>query len=76
MEATVSKLASGIKLLLKSNRVNSVEGEAHIESQTKNKIVVNGETIESKNIVLATGSILSVYQDTNLEKIYYRPPRF
>jgi dihydrolipoamide dehydrogenase len=56
MEATVSKLASGIKLLLKSNGVNSVEGEAHIDSQTKNKIVVNGETIESKNIVLATGS--------------------
>ena len=56
MEATVSKLASGIKLLLKSNGVNSVEGEAHIDSQTKNKVVVNGETIESKNIVLATGS--------------------
>jgi dihydrolipoamide dehydrogenase len=56
MEATVSRLASGIKLLLKSNGVNSVEGEAHIDSQTKNKIVVNGETVESKNIVLATGS--------------------
>jgi dihydrolipoamide dehydrogenase len=56
MEATVSRLASGIKLLLKSNGVNSVEGEAHLDSQTKNKVVVNGETIESKNIVLATGS--------------------
>jgi dihydrolipoyl dehydrogenase len=55
MEATVSRLASGIKLL-KSNGVDSVEGEANIDSQTKNKIVVNGESIESKNIALATGS--------------------
>src|SRR5436309_15969340 len=32
MEDTVSKLASAIKLLLKSNGVKSVEGEDHIES--------------------------------------------
>src|SRR5919201_744156 len=32
MDATVSRLASGIKLLLKSNGVNLLEGEAHIIS--------------------------------------------
>ncbi|MFL6442108.1 MAG: FAD-dependent oxidoreductase, partial [Nitrososphaeraceae archaeon] len=30
MDATVSRLASGIKLLLKSNGVNLLEGEAHM----------------------------------------------
>src|SRR5215213_5313869 len=54
MEATVSRLASGIKLLLKSNNVNLLEGQAHIVSA--NKVVVNNNMIETKNIVIATGS--------------------
>lgn len=54
MQATVEKLAQGIKLLLQSNGVNLIEGKARIVSQ--NKILVNGVTIETKNIVIATGS--------------------
>ena len=54
MEATVSKLASGIKLLLESNRVDLLKGEAHIISA--NKVAINDTMIETKNIVIATGS--------------------
>jgi dihydrolipoamide dehydrogenase len=54
MDATVSRLASGIKLLLKSNGVNLTEGEAHIISG--NKVEVNDTTLETKDIVIATGS--------------------
>src|SRR5919201_4311619 len=54
MDATVSRLASGIKLLLKSNGVNLLEGEAHMISE--NKVEVNDIMLETKNIVIATGS--------------------
>ena len=54
MKATVSRLASGIKLLLKSNNVNLIEGQAYIVSA--NKVAVNNHIIETKNIVIATGS--------------------
>jgi dihydrolipoamide dehydrogenase len=54
MEATVSRLASGIKLLLESNGVNLLKGEAHIVSA--NKVAIDDLMIETKNIVIATGS--------------------
>jgi dihydrolipoamide dehydrogenase len=54
LNATVSRLTSGIKLLLKSNRVNLLEGEAHLISEKK--VEVNGIILETKNIVIATGS--------------------
>jgi dihydrolipoamide dehydrogenase len=54
MEATVSRLASGIKLLLKSNGVEIIEGEGHIVS--KNKVAVNQTVQDTRNIVIATGS--------------------
>ena len=54
MKATVSRLASGIKLLLKSNNVNIIEGQAYVVSE--NKVAVNNNIIETKNIVIATGS--------------------
>src|ERR671920_532524 len=54
MEATVSRLASGIKILLESNGVDLLKGEAHIVSA--NKVAVNDIMIETKNIVIATGS--------------------
>src|SRR5919198_2671 len=54
MYATVSRLASAIKLLLKSNGVDLLEGEAHMISQ--NKVKVNDTILETKNIVIATGS--------------------
>ena len=54
VNATISRLASGIKLLLKSNGVNLLEGEAHMISE--NKVEVNDIMLETKNIVIATGS--------------------
>src|SRR5919205_2089913 len=54
MDATVSRLASGIKILLKSNGVNLLEGEAHMISE--NKVQVNNTILQTKNIVIATGS--------------------
>ena len=54
MRATVSKLASGISLLFKESGVELIEGEATIKSP--NQVQVNGKILETKNIVLATGS--------------------
>ena len=54
MFTTVSKLASGIQLLLKDNGVEIVEGEAEIISP--NKVKVGSKILETKNIVIATGS--------------------
>ncbi len=54
MFTTVGKLASGIQLLLKDNGVEIVEGEAEIISS--NKVKVGSKILETKNIVIATGS--------------------
>ena len=54
MRSTVSKLASGISFLLKQYDIELINGEANIKSQ--NQVVVNNSTLETKNIVLATGS--------------------
>jgi dihydrolipoamide dehydrogenase len=54
MAATVSRIASGIKTLLERNNIDIVHGEAHIIS--RNKVMVNDNTLETKNIVIATGS--------------------
>ena len=54
MKSTVSKLASGIRFLFKEYNVELVSGEASIKSQ--NQVIVNGTILETKNIVLATGS--------------------
>jgi dihydrolipoamide dehydrogenase len=54
MAGTVSRLASGIKTLLESNNIDIIHGEAHMAS--RNKVIVNDNTLETKNIVIATGS--------------------
>jgi len=54
MFTTVGKLASGIQLLLKDNGVEIVEGEAEIISL--NNVKVGSKILETKNIVIATGS--------------------
>lgn len=54
MQATVSRLASGIKLLLKSNGIDLIEGEGHIVSKTE--VSVNQTMVDTKNVVIATGS--------------------
>ena len=54
MFTTVGKLASGIQLLLKDNDVEIVEGEAEIIAP--NKVKVDSKILETKNVVIATGS--------------------
>jgi dihydrolipoamide dehydrogenase len=54
MQATVSRLASGIKILLKSNGVELIDGIGHIVS--KSEVIINDRAIKTKNIVIATGS--------------------
>jgi dihydrolipoamide dehydrogenase len=54
MKSTVSKLASGIELLFKENGVELIQGEASLKSA--NEVEINGKILETKNIVLATGS--------------------
>jgi dihydrolipoamide dehydrogenase len=54
MASTVNRLASGIKTLLESNDIDLLQGEGHIVSE--NKVIVNDKTIETSNIVIATGS--------------------
>jgi dihydrolipoamide dehydrogenase len=54
MTSTVSRLASGINTLLESNNIDILRGEAHLVSE--NKVVVNDKILETKNIVIATGS--------------------
>jgi dihydrolipoamide dehydrogenase len=54
MASTVNKIASGIKMLLESNGVDLVHGDAYLISP--NKVMVNEDTLETKNVVIATGS--------------------
>ena len=54
MFTTVGKLASGIQLLLKDNDVEIIEGEAEIIAP--NKVKVGSKILETKNVVIATGS--------------------
>ena len=54
MISTVNRLAAGIKTLLESNDVDLLHGEGHIVSE--NKVMVNDKTIDTRNIVIATGS--------------------
>ena len=54
MASTVNRLASGIKTLLESNDIDLLQGEGHIVSE--NKVIVNDKTIQTRNIVIATGS--------------------
>jgi len=54
MFTMVGKLASGIQLLLKDTGVEIVEGEAEIIAP--NKVKVSSKILETKNVVIATGS--------------------
>jgi len=54
MQSTVSRLATGIRLLLESNGVEMIGGEGHIVSEKE--VVVNDRKIDTENIVIATGS--------------------
>ena len=50
------KLSGGIGYLMKKNKIEVIRGTAKFLSATKLSIAETGETIEGKNIVIATGS--------------------
>jgi len=54
-ERVVSKLTKGIRLLLEENNVDLINGRGRIVSPGVIEIG-NGETVEARNIVIATGS--------------------
>ena len=66
MQATVSRLASGIKLLLKTNGVDLIDGTAHIVS--KSEVLVNGRSIKTGNIVIATGSLSCLFSRPQIRR--------
>ncbi|MCF6272544.1 MAG: dihydrolipoyl dehydrogenase [Rhodobacteraceae bacterium] len=49
-----TQLSAGVKHLLKKNKVTVVMGEASIPSA--GKVLVNGDTLSGKNIIIATGA--------------------
>lgn len=50
----VGKLVSGISMLFKKNGVDLYDGWATVKN--KNEVEVNGETLTTKNLILATGA--------------------
>lgn len=53
-DSIVNKLTGGVKVLLKQNGVDIYNGYG--EALDKNTLLVNGETLKTKNLVIATGS--------------------
>ncbi|MGO1468798.1 MAG: dihydrolipoyl dehydrogenase [Tissierella sp.] len=50
----VGKLVNGIRMLFKKNKVDLIEGFAKVKDKTT--IEVDGKTLKTKNIVIATGA--------------------
>lgn len=57
-DSVVERLTSGVKLLLKKNKVETIHGEARLVSATGIDVTTDGgtERIEAKAILIATGS--------------------
>jgi dihydrolipoamide dehydrogenase len=53
-DSIVNKLTGGVKVLLKQNGVDLYNGYG--EALDKNTLIVNGETLKTKNLIIATGS--------------------
>jgi dihydrolipoamide dehydrogenase len=53
-EVVVNRLTGGVKTLLKQNGVDVYNGFG--EAVDKNIVTVNGETLKTKNLIIATGS--------------------
>ena len=58
----VRKLVGGVKMKMKSNKVEVIEGEAVLESRSDQGVVLtcNGEKYTGKNVLICTGSEASV----------------
>lgn len=64
-EGVVNRLTGGVKSLLKQNGVDLYNGYG--DAVDKNTITVNGETIKTKNLIVATGSTVFVPDAPGLE---------
>ena len=66
----VRKLVGGVKMKMKSNKVEVVEGEAVLESRSDEGVVVscNGKKYTGKNVLISTGSEASVPPIPGLEE--------
>lgn len=53
-DEVVNKLVNGVYVLFRKNKIDLYEGMAKVKN--KNKIEVNGEIINGKNLIVATGS--------------------
>ena len=66
----VRKLVGGVKMKMKSNKVEVIEGEAILESRSNDgvEITCNGEKYVGKNVLICTGSEASVPPIPGLEE--------
>ena len=66
----VRKLVGGVKMKMKSNKVEVIEGEAVLESRSDEGVVVscNGKKYTGKNVLISTGSEASVPPIPGLEE--------
>ncbi|MCK9471387.1 MAG: dihydrolipoyl dehydrogenase [Bacilli bacterium] len=53
-DGVVKKLTAGVGMLLKKNKVDVIKGEAKVKD--KNTVEVNGELIQTNNLIIATGA--------------------
>lgn len=67
----VRKLVGGVKMKMKANKVEVVEGEAIIDGRSGKGVVVtcNGEKYTGKNVLISTGSEASVPPIPGLKEI-------
>ncbi|MBL4936028.1 dihydrolipoyl dehydrogenase [Clostridium sp. YIM B02515] len=67
-DSIVNKLTGGVKVLLKQNGVEVYNGYG--EALDKNTLLVNGETLKTKNLIIATGSSTFIPNTKGLKEAF------
>lgn len=67
-DSIVNRLTGGVKVLLKQNGVEVYNGYG--EALDKNTLVVNGETINTKHLIIATGSSTFIPETQGLKESF------
>ena len=65
-EEIVTSLTSGIAGLFKKNKVERIEGFAAFKDA--NTIIVNGQEVQAKNFIIATGSVPTVLPNIKIDE--------
>jgi dihydrolipoamide dehydrogenase len=65
-DKVVKDLTGGIEFLFKKNKVTYLKGHGTIKG--KNEVEVNGETITAKNIIIATGSVVTPLPGVDIDE--------